>query len=326
MKKILSVVLYAFTFFQAAAFSVNPFDFSEKRISLWFEAMTGSTYGVMDEFVFDVKNGTDVKLSELNWDVLPWFYLGGRTGLSFSVFDFSFYGKKYFAGKSGAMHDSDWLKADEPDLKTTYSISENKITDMYSIGTEFKVSAMKNRHFDLKGTLGFDFSCIFMEARNGYGWYGNYVNPIVSWDDEDAVYFDKGILLGVDYERFSVYFWSGLELCVTPVERFTFGGSFAVSPWRRLDSLDTHYGGLTYYDSTNSFFDSVKTDAFVLFCMNDFVSVKASFSFLQSSLAVGLDSYAYMDGYLEYTGVEAFHSGNSERLWTWTLSCIARTR
>jgi len=320
-KKIIAFFLGIFSSLAIFAFSLNPLKSSENRAVFSFSPSIGSTYGVMNEYVFDTSTGKDIKLSELNWDVIPICFVGLGANVSYSIFDFSFYAMNYFGSASASMRDSDWQNFNDRNMKTNYSISENTINKAFAFGTDFKVSAIKNSFVDFKGTLSLEYTFFDFSARNGYGWYGDRVHtklPMdVAWNDPRAMFYGVGKLSGIDYQRSHFFTWTGLELSFSPIRFVTLCASFSVSAFSLVTSLDTHYRKTSYYDRSLSFFSGIKQDYCVFLSFSSNVKVRFGLSFCDTSLSIGQDSYKFNDGYKEFNDA---HSGNSENLWSWSVA------
>ena len=320
-KKIIAFFLGIFSSLAIFAFSLNPLKSSENRAVFSFSPSIGSTYGVMNEYVFDTSTGKDIKLSELNWDVIPICFVGLGANVSYSIFDFSFYAMNYFGSASASMRDSDWQNFNDRNMKTNYSISENTINKAFVFRTDFKVSAIKNSFVDFKGMLSLEYTFFDFSARNGYGWYGDRSStrlPMdVAWNDPRAKFLGVGKLFGVDYQRSHFFTWTGFELCFSPIRFVTLCASFSVSAFSLVSSLDTHYGKTSYYDRSLSFFSGIKQDYCVFLNFSSNVKVRFGLSFCDTSLSIGQDSYKFNDGYKEFNDA---HSGNSENLWSWSVA------
>ena len=320
-KNFIAFFLMIFSSLALFAFSLNPIKASEKRAVFSFYPSIGSTYGVMNEYVFDFSTGKDIKLSELNWDVIPICFVGLGANVSYSIFDFSFYAMNYFGSASASMRDSDWQNFSDRNMKTNYSISENSINKAFAFGTDFKVSAIKNRFVDFKGMLSLEYTFFDFSARNGYGWYGDRVHTKltmdVAWNDPRAMFYGVGKLSGIDYQRSHFFTWTGLEFCFSPIRFVSLCASFSVSAFSFVSSLDTHYGKASYYDRSLSFFSGIKQDYCVFLNFSSNVKVRFCLSFCDTSLSIGQDSYKFSDGYKEFNDA---HSGNSENLWSWSVA------
>ena len=67
------------------------------------EPLFGCQYGTLYEYVF-ANYGTSKsyrKLSQLDWEMKPIFYAGGKADILYKLFDFSFYGGGFFSTKCG---------------------------------------------------------------------------------------------------------------------------------------------------------------------------------------------------------------------------------
>lgn len=232
--------------------------------------------GLITELVLDTDdNGEPYTLSELLWQFdnvqcfgfdasFGWKFLNLRVKGNFPVYSVP-----------SVMYDSDWQNSSDHSMKTNYSISENtlRFDDDLSFTGEiqtFSKTIGNGFSFTVTGLLGLDYDYCKFEARNGYGWYGDSVtvayclehenfrikNPdevtpgdSLSYDDENAAYFDKGELSGIDYTRETYTVFLGVELKASYKKNFFFKGSASFAPYSKIASLDLHYGGSSYLDS-----------------------------------------------------------------------------
>jgi len=246
------------TFFSVSLFAASPEDFS-----LSVEPIFGMKWGQVDEYVYEKDSeGIYQKESELNWHIKNMFKVGGQIDGGFKKLKGKIHFSALIPGECGIMEDSDWM--DLNDVKTTYSKSENKITQAFDFSIELRYEFQPIEKIKIAPVLGFEYKTISFEARNGYGWYGNVVSPHVSWDDPNAVYYSKGSLCGIDYHRDVKQFLLGYYFEFKPIEKIRMYESFFVCPYAYTASYDTHYRnseetiGTDYADEVYFFFKRFK--------------------------------------------------------------------
>ena len=231
--------------------------------SLSVEPIFGMKWGQVDEYVYEKDSeGIYQKESELNWHIKNMFKVGGQIDGGFKKLKGKIHFSALIPGECGIMEDSDWM--DLNDVKTTYSKSENKITQAFDFSIELRYEFQPIKKIKIAPVLGFEYKTISFEARNGYGWYGNVVSPHVSWDDPNAVYYSKGSLCGIDYHRDVKQFLLGYYFEFKPIEKIRMYESFFVCPYAYTASYDTHYRnseetiGTDYADEVYFFFKRFK--------------------------------------------------------------------
>ena len=103
MKKIF--LLLAFAWFSFSTFAVSLKDFS-----LSIEPLFGIRYGELGEYYYENQTNYDTnKVSELEWEYKPVFYIGAQISGGWKGISASTYIKVGIPKKSGLMTDSDWL-------------------------------------------------------------------------------------------------------------------------------------------------------------------------------------------------------------------------
>lgn len=301
-----------------------------------FTQFCGFRKGVINEYVFEKNSSGDLKkLSQLEWELNPAFYMGLATDFLIN------FGKNnnhqigiepFFAwfrsSQSGKMYDSDWLELD--DVKNIYSISENSIdTGLFTgINLFWKHSPFKLFSFLLEASFQYDY--IHFEAKNGYGWYGNMssTGTNVSYDSPYAKFLPVGQLYGIAYKKKLTSTWFSAQVFFLPTKYTTFSLGAGITPFVYFSSIDKHYnsgGGKFYKDVAAGLFCQGKA-----FCSIDVhnPSKTAIFSFgickSFSSVLIGL---SYMgtsyDGpfYLSSTS----KCGGDINYWDFTFSLTVKT-
>ncbi|WP_273333518.1 omptin family outer membrane protease [Treponema porcinum] len=139
------------------------------------EPLFGCQYGTLYEYVF-ANYGTSKsyrKLSQLDWEMKPIFYAGGKADILYKLFDFSFYGGGFFSTKCGETSDSDWLSDSDKDMETNYSISNNSLKRGGFCGTSFSASFPVLSWLTVSPSVSVDYEYYYFSARDGYGYYGD---------------------------------------------------------------------------------------------------------------------------------------------------------
>ena len=211
--------------------------------------------GCLNEFVFYNPDDEWYKLSELNWNIKNISYAGGNISISTGFFklETGFFGG--FSKESAKMYDSDWqdLPAN-PDMKTTFSISENKLDSNYTLNTKASFFYNITDWFKTGFFLKYTFDQIMFSARNGYGWYGSnrysQNGDNVPYDSEYAKFFGSGSLQGIDYFRRTEMVNLGVIYGFTFFDRLQLNLEASITPFAIVKSLDHHYspsGRENYY-------------------------------------------------------------------------------
>lgn len=215
--------------------------------------------GVLNEFVYKYDDaGTLFKLSELNWNIVNSHNFGASIKFGWKYVyintDFSL----GMSARSGYMYDSDWLHPNDHSIKTTYSINENYLNKRQAlqIGINGKIPCIPERvrnvfSMNLCPYFNYDYILYSFSGNNGYGWYGNKVTPIVEYTDPNAIFYCKGQLFGIDYEREHTNFYHGLLIECIFFQRLLLTCDFGISLNTKVNSIDTHYNGSDKTIGTN---------------------------------------------------------------------------
>ena len=238
--------------------------------------------GTIYEYLFGQSvAGTYEKVSELDWEIKPILYYGGKISVAWRGLALLGYGRGFIPMRCGAMYDSDWTNVREygdTKTKTNYSINENSLKNAYAVGGAFSYTCRKTDSFAINVFCGLDFNHIMLNAQNGYGWYAD-ANTLgahigLPYTDEKAVVYNKGDLSPIDYMREEVITWLGSAMDMRFVKnRLSLSLAFAISPYLYFQSLDSHHKmrkatkeiiSTTYYaDVVHGFFAACKTEAIV---------------------------------------------------------------
>ena len=274
----------------AACFSTNA---SAKNWSISVSPILGLHIGKLGEYVFNKNaDGEYKKLSQLNWEIKPIFHYGGQLAIAWKWLSLSAYGQGCIPMRCGNMDDSDWLNLNS--VKNIYSIHENSLASSYSFGGTFAYTFRPQDTFALQFFCGIDYECIAMEARNGYGWYGEGWNTAAvlekgAWDGNGTKFYEK--VAGIDYMRETVRTWLGCGMEMKFINnRLSLTLSFSLSPYLYVQSLDHHYGNNKQHyniDIIHGVLSAYKPRALVVFNFNKNFSIFLDASWIFSQIVQG---------------------------------------
>lgn len=267
--------------------------------------LTGMQYGTLNEYVFEKDSSGDwQKLSELDWDIKPRWYMGVSVTGGWRFISLSGYCSFAFPGRCGSMYDSDWIELNN--VKNDYSISENTLSKEYSFGGRITAHWKPLRLFGFSLYTACDYDYGAFKAQNGYGWYGD---ENVSYDSADAAAVS---LLGIDYFRETVTVWTGCTLLYTPSSHLGFGLQFAAAPYTYVNSLDHHYGGYYYRDIMYGVFSSLQTELTVSYMFTQQISLSLAAKYTLINTLTGSDYISTSENgtYYYESGVRAGAGGN----------------
>jgi hypothetical protein len=264
------------------------------------EPLFGVQYGTVNEYVYQKNSSGDYqKLSELNWEMKPVLYYGGKLTLEWKNLQLSGYGKGFIPMKCGNMYDSDWQNItinDDADTKTNYSISENTVTSSYKLGADVSYTFYLDKYVSVQAIAAVDYMYTKMEARNGYGWYADKwslgTSIGYSYDSNNAIYIPSGKLLGIDYTREDMLTWIGITNIITPFRQLSTTLSFFVSPYAYIQSIDHHYGKGYYIDIMSGFCSSYKFETTGMYNFTKHFSLRLAVSWIFSGIISGVNYYS----------------------------------
>lgn len=256
------------------------------------EPLFGVQYGTVNEYVYKKNSSGDYqKLSELNWEMKPVLYYGGKFALEWKNLQLSGYGKGFIPMRCGNMYDSDWFYENFPypvDIKTDYSISENYLTGTYSAGCLLGYEFHINTYLSIKPFFAYDYQDYYFSAKNGEGWYGD--SKHIPWDDENAVHIDFSGYTLITYQSWQYITWTGFTVFGYPSDRFSLDASFFVSPYMYIQALDYHcYRGNYYLDCMSGWFSACKIETSAAFNFTKNISLHLSASWTFSAIIFGPD-------------------------------------
>lgn len=277
------------------------------------EPIFGMKYGEVDEYVFLKKcDYDDDKLSELNWEIKPELYVGGKINGGWK----KIFGEMTFTAgipmKTGEMIDSDWLNvekknAEDFQYKTNYSESDNylKYDFLFGIKAGYEFDIFENRivKINIKPNVGFDYKKIYFNGKNGYAWYGstsdNHYLPYKTATTPTYDFSGKDV---IDYSRQSYITWFGFDSTFTFFEKFDANLGFQISPYIYAESIDIHYlnnagKGTAYLDATTGYFKTLKWNIGASYKINSRNTINISASWFYMGLLRGDD---YSQSYSNY--------------------------
>lgn len=247
-------------------------------------------WGQVDEYVYEKDSSGDyAKESELNWQIKNMFQVGLNVDGGYKKLKGKIHFSALIPDDSGIMEDSDWW--DLTDMKTTYSKSENTITQALDFSALLKYEFQPLYCLKIAPTLAFEYKTISFEARNGYGWYGHEASPHVSWDDPAAHY--HASLFGIDYKRDVMQIFIGYYFEFSPIKKIRMFESCSIAPYAYTASYDTHYAnaqstmGVDYVDEVCFFFTRVKYSTGVYYILNERLECGLNMSFFYAFATLG---------------------------------------
>ncbi len=279
MKKIFAGLLgFAFVFSSYAENSnVTPF---YKKTSLqktggWHfsvEGLAGARLGVYNEIVWgDALDGSRYKLSELNWELKPAWYLGSKVSGGYKAFELNFSGKFFLPGRSGKMTDSDWNNGsynNDTLTKTNISWHDNYLAassggfagyDM-EIGSCYKF--FPTDFLTLRPLLSFNAQYMKFAGKDGYARYGNDVEtdsspdapgPYYSYDSEGHVTeksFSGNVIL---YDMYNFFIWTGIQADFILMRGITISLASEIAPFAFFLDYDYHCLRNLWFKDTASY-------------------------------------------------------------------------
>ncbi len=322
MNKILSAALL---FCTAATYASSDFDFS-------LTALGGVRHGGALELLLEKDtDGIFKRKSELLWEFDSCSYLGGAADVRWNVLRASAYAAGFLPKRSGNMYDSDWMQLDS--VKNDYSISENAIGrgSFFTgghVGAEFPLL----RWLKIEPEIAIEYEYVYFSAKNGYGWYGdrNYsaTKQDVPWDSPYAKTLPAGRLYGIDYERQTIFTWTGLALHFLPLQELEAGISILAAPFVYFDSIDHHHSrgsGNFYYDEMYGIFKAGRLNCFVQLNISHCFAVRSAVGLTKIWQCEGRTLHsAHKTG--PYTETRNYHSGGAAEYADFSLAFIYTMR
>lgn len=291
MKKLFFPLILLFSTLSLGA-QIYNFDVSVEPV---YYLQNGRLYEYV--IAYNSTSESNVKMSELDWNIKNLSYIGGRVSLDWDYFSLIAEVTACLSNKSGTMEDYDWLDCtqsgdyyyyDDPTMCTNKSISQNYLNS----STFMKIMMQGNIpviwDFFVKPYIGFEYHTIKFSARNGYGWYGDTslggVNPPVAYTDESAT--EVSGLNGIDYDRNTLSAFFGFSAGYTFLDRISLSAYFSLCPYTYVNSLDFHHSnssgtaGTYFNDIMYGFFKEWKFGAYAEYKILDTLFVDSSLDFV----------------------------------------------
>lgn len=247
--------------FKILLFLLPCFSFAEKSFCFYLEPHTSFSHGTIGEYLYD-NSDTDRLLSKLEWERQLFLY-GAEVGGSFWRLNFSADFSSSIPKNFGKMHDSDWMNDSQPDMKTSYSVGDNKVVKNHEILFSFSYdffpfSSSSDRAFVISPLVQFHYSFDSFERNDAEGWYGQSGNssdrknhwwyeseaehlPRTYWDDSKGRYVTRR-LAGISYERKVYSFFAGVRFELKVSEKISGMLGLLVAPFVRSEVEDVHNG------------------------------------------------------------------------------------
>jgi outer membrane protease len=235
--------------------------------SLSLDFTFGTKYGQAEEIVY--KPNSDMKLSELLWDLKPLLYWG--VALDYSSRNPQTQG--FFArtalqaalpGKTGVMEDRDWRGSE--DTLSDFSTHDNH-TDgawFFDCAAGYSLPLFYRLRLDLYGA--FHYMNFHWTGREGYGIY--------SWDPMH-LFFGPVIRYSQDW----LVLAPALALALPFFRNFTAALSFEISPLIMAVAVDDHLGTKAQYTDTMFFGLFMEPRGELVFSPHESFDIALSFSY-----------------------------------------------
>ena len=270
----------------AALLSCSMAAYAASDFVVSLAAFGGVRHGAAIEQLLEKdSDGIFKRKSELLWEFDSCYYLGGTADVCWNVLHATAYAAGFLPKQSGNMYDSDWMNLDS--VKNDYSISENAIGrgSFFTgghIGAEFPLL----RWLRIEPHIALEYEYFYFNARNGYGWYGDWrysaTKKDVPWNSPYAQAIPAGRLYGIDYDRETLFTWTGLSLHFLPLHALETGISVLAAPFVYFDSIDHHHdrdGGHFYYDELFGIFKAGRLNCFVQLNISHCFAVRTAVGF-----------------------------------------------
>lgn len=245
---------------------IPVFPISALEFALSAEPYISYSKGSIDECLYD-NSSTGRMLSALEWDKNIVFF-GIKPAFSLESFHFNSDFALALPGNCGQMQDSDWMNDSQPQMKTTYSVGDNKVLVSFKADLDFSFDVISikvagKKVFTLSPMVSFYYAYDSFKRESAEGWYGQALRSSDGgdhwWYEKEAAHFpntywnpEKGRyvtqkLAGISYSQYFYSFYLGPSLFVRVSERFSLCMAFLLSPYSYSDVLDIHHGSENKY-------------------------------------------------------------------------------
>ena len=298
------------------------------------EPLFGMKWGQIDEYVFlkDSDYSND-KLSELNWEIKPLFYLGVRVSGGWRGIEVSTSFTGAIPARTGITYDSDWQNiryknTGDYQYKTNYSESDNELDSniTWSINGGYTFAPVS--FFSIKPFVGFDYDHIAFTAYDGNYWYGaSASNHLYAYDDTEAEHRETGTFSGkvLGYERQSYFVWLGLSMAFFFPYNLSCTLGAQVAPYLYTFSTDTHYltNSTEYVDIVEGYFSAFKAFSSIRYACTNRFSVCINGEFFYMKILRG-DDYTKTANASSYTLSTYVDGGAGASFFDLAVSCKFR--
>lgn len=261
------------------------------------EPIFGIRFGKEGEIVWanNSKTGELYKLSELEWEYSPAWYLGGKIFANYKRFEITSTSKFFMTTNCGTMKDSDWLQdtyygTGNTSIRTNYSESENYINDAFDLELSFSFKFYPTHFITLRPKISASYQRIKFGAVGGTLWYGNdengvafnqtnYMGAYYSYDSDNATVAEiedgKSV---IKYDTRNIYLWTGIQTDFIPNKKIVLSLALEAAPILYMLSYDSHIlTGVDYKQYSISVFFAVRPSFSASFSFNDFISLSLNF-------------------------------------------------
>lgn len=229
--------------------------------------------GNQGEYVYvEDSSGNKRLLSELIWDAIPFFDFGLSLSGGWKNLGLEISASTALPLPCGKMTDSDWMNnrdfpgCDESlsSIKSHYTESVCKADHAFTLSADFFYAFRPSLHFAIKPFCGIEYD---LSSFTAYGLDGAYFLRFSTYDYwgwwNDGTSFTKKDIdentKVIRLKRDTLKIWTGFSLEIEPAEKWKIEGSFALSPYVYMASLDEHLiKGENYYDMMSGFFPAFR--------------------------------------------------------------------
>lgn len=231
-KNILLAVILMFSIGQDFLFAGDDAAESERKFSLWFAGGFGVLSGVAGEYVYSGGN----KISDLQWDTKPLYFLEFENGISLKDYGSLLLRYRYgIGGESGEMTDFD---PDYP-IPGTDTLSRHDAVTLYYHEAEIEifVSFIEESSWRLSGGISYLLLALQIDGRDGY----KMENDVQTGTFEGSV---------IRYTQIYQILPFMMSISFQPWEKLRLSGIFAYTPLVFCNSTDIHYLTDTQYNDS----------------------------------------------------------------------------
>lgn len=243
MKKfaLILFIFFLFSFLNAQIFTGN------RAFNLSIEPAAAYTNGFLGEYFFrHYLEDKSKKESYLEWDKKLILY-GAQFSLNYKRIHIdALFLNSVQNRKSGKMSDSDWKNDSDYSMKTTYSTGDNEACRNFTMEASLYFDFYPSERLCISPLVQVQYDYDSFACKESEGWKSDGKHW---WYDENSTYYPrynpqtgKREKLGeIDYNRKSLYTWTGFKVKTKLTERLSFDFSALASPYAYFYSLDTHW-------------------------------------------------------------------------------------